>query len=100
MAEKIMQAKKDLREAKEKLSGNIRKKVEKVTKKQSPVNRAKLLVSIVNQNDEQKLKGILDDVSIALAAVFSGTGTAHRARLSGHRRNRKSGRAVALSRER
>ena len=76
MAETVMQAKKDLHEVREKLSGNIRKKVEKVAKKQPPVNRAKLLVSIVNQDDEQKLKGILDDVSVALAAVFSGTGTA------------------------
>lgn len=73
MADKKSQVKKSLQEAKEKLNANVRKKTEK-QKRQAA--RAKLLVSIVNANDETKLKTILDDVSIALSATFAGTGTA------------------------
>lgn len=78
MAEKVLQVKKNARELREKINANVRKKIEKDQKKQT-INRAKLLVSIVNANDEAKLKGILDDVSIALAATFAGTGTARSA---------------------
>lgn len=42
-----------------------------------PLNRVKLLVSIVNQKDDVKLKEILDDISVAWSATFAGTGTAH-----------------------
>ena len=67
--------KNDVREAREKLASNVRKKVETIKKKPA-VNRAKLLVSIVNRSDDGKLKEILDDVSVALSATFAGTGTA------------------------
>ena len=39
-------------------------------------NRAKLLVSIVNRNDETRLKEILDECSISLTYQFEGRGTA------------------------
>lgn len=39
--------------------------------------RVKLLVSIVNKRDEIRLKEVIDDVSVALAVTFDGTGTAH-----------------------
>ncbi len=42
-------------------------------------NRTKLLVSIVNQKDEVRLKEILDDVSVSLSFTFAGTGTARSA---------------------
>ncbi len=38
--------------------------------------RTKLLVSIVNRRDEQKLKEVMDDCSVALSYSFAGTGTA------------------------
>lgn len=41
--------------------------------------RAKLLVSIVNRGEELRLKGILDDCSVALAYQLAGMGTAHSA---------------------
>lgn len=41
--------------------------------------RAKLLLSIVNQYDEKKLKEILDECSVSLSYQFAGTGTAHSA---------------------
>jgi nitrogen regulatory protein PII len=41
------------------------------------LNRSKLLVSIVNQKDEIKLKSVLDDVSVSLSMTFAATGTAH-----------------------
>lgn len=41
--------------------------------------RTKLLVSIVNPDDEIPLKEVLDDCSIALAFTFAGMGTAHSA---------------------
>ena len=43
------------------------------------LNRAKLLVSVVNRGDEIRLKEILDEISIALGFTFAGTGTAHSA---------------------
>lgn len=73
MAEKTTQGKKI---SQVKSNASARKKAER-TKKQAA--RVKLLVSIVNANDEAKLKAILDDVSIALSATFSGTGTARSA---------------------
>lgn len=42
-------------------------------------NRTKALVSIVNRDDEDELKEILDDVSVALSFTFAGTGTARSA---------------------
>ena len=42
-------------------------------------NRIKLLVSIVNQKDDVRLKEILDDVSVAMSFTFAGTGTARSA---------------------
>ena len=75
MSEGKANRKNDLREAREKLASNVRKRVETIKKKPA-VNRAKLLVSIVNQHDDGKLKEILDDVSVALSATFAGTGTA------------------------
>lgn len=42
-------------------------------------NRAKLLISIVNRKDENLLKSILDDCSVALSIAFAGTGTARSA---------------------
>ena len=41
--------------------------------------RPKLLLSIVNHEDELRFKEVLDDCSIALAFTFAGTGTAHSA---------------------
>lgn len=56
----------------------VKSKIEKTRtqKTGARVNRVKLLVSIVNQNDELKLKEILDEVSVALGIAFAGTGTA------------------------
>lgn len=39
-------------------------------------NRAKLLVSIVNQKDDERLTEILNDFSVSLNFTFAGTGTA------------------------
>lgn len=39
--------------------------------------RTKLLVSIVNKQDERKLKEILDECSVTLSFLFGGMGTAH-----------------------
>ncbi len=39
-------------------------------------NRSKLLISIVNRDDGLRLKEILDDISISLSFMFTGTGTA------------------------
>ena len=53
-----------------------------VSPKQTPQklpNRTKALVSIVNRDDEDELKEILDDVSVALSFTFAGTGTARSA---------------------
>ena len=41
--------------------------------------RPKMLVSIINHEDELRMKEVLDDCSIALAFTFAGTGTAHSA---------------------
>lgn len=40
-------------------------------------NRIKLLVSIVNKNDIERLKEVIDDCSVSLTVAFAGTGTAH-----------------------
>ena len=40
-------------------------------------NRVKLLISIVNNKDEVRLKEVIDECSVSLALAFSGTGTAH-----------------------
>ncbi len=39
-------------------------------------NRTKLLVSIVNQRDDGKLKEVLEECSVSLSLSFAGTGTA------------------------
>lgn len=39
-------------------------------------NRTKLLVSIVNQRDDEKLKEVLEECSVSLSLSFAGTGTA------------------------
>ena len=51
----------------------------RVAKSATRSNRTKLLVSIVNQKDDIRLKEILDDVSVALSFTFAGTGTARSA---------------------
>lgn len=40
------------------------------------LNRTKLLVSIVSYKEENRLKEIIDEVSVALSFTFAGTGTA------------------------
>ena len=40
------------------------------------MNRSKLLVSIVNQKDDLKLKEVLDEISVSLSFTFAGKGTA------------------------
>lgn len=40
-------------------------------------NRVKLLVSIVNKNDIERLKDVIDECSVSLTVAFAGTGTAH-----------------------
>ena len=40
-------------------------------------NRVKLLVSIVNDKDDVRLKEAIDECSVSFTLVFSGTGTAH-----------------------
>ncbi len=47
------------------------------SKQLSGINRAKLLVSIINQHEESCLKDILDDCSAVLSYRFAGVGTAH-----------------------
>ena len=42
-------------------------------------NRTKLLISVVNQNDDVVLKEILDDFSVTLSFTFAGRGTARSA---------------------
>lgn len=42
-------------------------------------NRIKILISIVNHDDEKRLKEILDDASVSLSYTFAGTGTARTA---------------------
>ena len=42
-------------------------------------NRTKLLISIVNQKDDVRLKEIIDDCSVALSVTFAGVGTARSA---------------------
>ena len=39
--------------------------------------RVKLLVSIVNKRDEERIKDVIDEVSVALMIKFEGFGTAH-----------------------
>ena len=51
----------------------------RVAKSATRSNRTKLLVSIVNQKDDIRLKEILDDVSVAVSFTFAGTGTARSA---------------------
>ena len=51
----------------------------KTAEKQKLPNRTKVLVSIVNHDDEKRLKEILDDTSVALSFMFAGTGTARSA---------------------
>lgn len=40
-------------------------------------NRVKMLVSIVNDKDELRLKEVIDECSVSMTIAFSGTGTAH-----------------------
>ena len=51
----------------------------KTAEKQKLPNRTKVLVSIVNHDEEKRLKEILDDTSVALSFLFAGTGTARSA---------------------
>ena len=51
----------------------------KTAEKQKLPNRTKVLVSIVNHDDEKRLKEILDETSVALSFMFAGTGTARSA---------------------
>ncbi len=51
----------------------------KTAEKQKLPNRTKVLVSIVNHDEEKRLKEILDDTSVALSFMFAGTGTARSA---------------------
>lgn len=48
----------------------------RVAKGVARTNRIKLLVSIVNQKDDKKLKTILDEISVSLSVSFAGKGTA------------------------
>lgn len=48
-------------------------------KPQTRAQRVKLLISVVNRGEENRLKEILDDCSVSLGYVFAGTGTAHSA---------------------
>ena len=48
-------------------------------KQQKLPNRAKIFLSIVNHDDEKRLKEILDETSVALSFIFAGTGTARSA---------------------
>ncbi len=48
-------------------------------KNEKPLNRTKLLISIVNQKDDVKLKEVLDEISVSLTFTFKGTGTARSA---------------------
>jgi len=45
-------------------------------KQERPLNRVKLLVSIVNHDDDNRLNEILDEYSVSLSIGFAGTGTA------------------------
>lgn len=48
----------------------------RIAKNASRTNRTKLLVSIVNQKDDKKLKAVLDEISVSLSFSFAGKGTA------------------------
>lgn len=56
--------------AEKKVEAKASAKIEK------PLNRSKLLVSIVNQKDDLKLKDVLDEISVSLSFTFAGKGTA------------------------
>lgn len=61
---------------------NVKTRGEKLARPVArPAGRVKLLVSIVNEKDDGKLIGLLNEISIALSLKFAGTGTAHSALL-------------------
>lgn len=53
----------------------------KQPEKPKRVNRPKLLISIVNRGSGRKVKGIVDELSVALSFTFTGYGTAYSALL-------------------
>lgn len=55
----------------------MEKKENGTSKTRAP--RCKLLFSIVNHEDAERLKEVIDDCSISLTFTFAGTGTAHSA---------------------
>lgn len=73
-------------EEKNKLTAQAKEKAEKIKEKVTAaragkgnvrlLNRTKLLVSIVSYKEENRLKEIIDEVSVALSFTFAGTGTA------------------------
>lgn len=78
----VTTAKKNVEKTVEKTVATAKKTAAKATAKTKPApkkQRAKVLVSIVNKGDEHSLKEILDDVSVSLSFVFSGSGTARSA---------------------
>lgn len=73
-------------EEKNKLTAQAKEKAEKLKERVASaragkgnvrlLNRTKLLVSIVSYKEENRLKEIIDEVSVALSFTFAGTGTA------------------------
>lgn len=73
-------------EEKNKLTAQGKEKAEKIKERVTAsragkgnarlLNRIKLLVSIVSYKEENRLKEIIDEVSVALSFTFAGTGTA------------------------
>lgn len=72
-------------EEKNKLTAQAKEKAEKIKERVTAAragkgnvrqNRTKLLVSIVSYKEENRLKEIIDEVSVALSFTFAGTGTA------------------------
>ncbi len=53
----------------------------KIAKSATVPSRAKLLISIVNNRDEARVKEVIDERSVALSYTFAGTGTARSALL-------------------
>ncbi|MDE6058464.1 MAG: hypothetical protein K2G44_00235 [Clostridia bacterium] len=68
--EKTAAIRNKIKDAEKKVAAKASAKIEK------PLNRSKLLVSIVNQKDDLKLKEVLDEISVSLSFTFAGKGTA------------------------
>lgn len=60
----------------------IRKIIRTAPKQEERSNRIKLLVSIVNRGDDERLQELLNDFSVSLTYSCMGTGTAHGAVLN------------------